>query len=167
MGLRMNRRRGATLAALLVASWFLMQAVHELGHVLAAWATGGSVQRVVLSPLEISRTDVLPNPHPLAVAWAGPLVGVALPLATLPLFRRQARARLVATFFAGFCLIANGAYIGLGSIAGVGDAGDILRHGSPRWLLVAFGVAAFAAGLGLWHSLGPLTNLWNHAPASK
>ena len=68
MGLRMNRPRGATLAALLVASWFLMQAVHELGHVLAAWLTGGAVQRVVLSPLEISRTDVMPNPRPLVVA---------------------------------------------------------------------------------------------------
>ena len=65
---------------MLVASWIGMQAVHELGHVLAASATGGTVQRVVLHPLTISRTDVSPNPSPLAVAWAGPLVGVILPL---------------------------------------------------------------------------------------
>jgi hypothetical protein len=50
-------------------------------------------------------------------------------------------------------LIANGAYIGAGSLHGVGDAGDMLRHGSPRWLLVLFGVACVIAGLWIWHRL--------------
>ena len=55
-----------------------MEAVHELGHVLAAWATGGLVTDVVLHPLTISRTDVRPNPRPLAVAWGGAVVARAI-----------------------------------------------------------------------------------------
>jgi len=61
-------------------SWLAMQAVHELGHVAAARLTGGTVTQVVLHPCTISRTDVSPNPRPLVVVWAGPLVGATLPL---------------------------------------------------------------------------------------
>jgi hypothetical protein len=142
-----------------------MQAVHELGHVLAAWLTGGTVQRVVLHPLEISRTDVAPNPHPLLVAWAGPLVGVGLPLIATVLSRAAFPpwSRHV-NFFAGFCLIANGAYIGVGSIEGIGDAGDLLRHGSPRWLLAMFGIMCVAGGLWIWHCLTKRQNSSPLAP---
>ena len=58
-------------------------------------------------------------------------------------------------FFAGFGLIANGAYIGVGSFGKIGDAGDILRHGSPIWSLWLFGAACFPLGLYLWNGLGP------------
>ncbi len=63
-----------------LGSWLGMQAVHELGHLLAAWLTGGRIAKVVLFPLSISRTDLAHNPHPLVVVWSGPLLGVALPL---------------------------------------------------------------------------------------
>ena len=63
--------------------WLAMMDVHELGHVVGAVATGGRVEKVVLDPLTISRTDVLPNPNPLLVVWAGPIVGVLLPLGLL------------------------------------------------------------------------------------
>jgi hypothetical protein len=58
-------------------------------------------------------------------------------------------------FFAGFCLLANGLYLGVGSFNAIGDAGDILRHGSPQWTLWLFGLATAPAGLMLWNSLGP------------
>jgi hypothetical protein len=149
---RVARAIGA--AAVLCAAWLGMQAVHELGHVLAAWLTGGKVERVVLHPLAISRTDVSPNPRPLVVAWAGPFVGVILPLVVAGLCRwASRRVRRLAQFFAGFCLIANGVYIGAGSFAGIGDAGDMLRHGSPHWTLLVFGVVCTAGGLWTWHGL--------------
>src|SRR5207248_1331353 len=68
------------VASTLLASWLAMQAVHECGHVLGACLTGGRVERVVLWPLTISRTDLASNPRPLIVVWAGPLFGVAVPL---------------------------------------------------------------------------------------
>jgi hypothetical protein len=136
--------------------WLAMMAAHELGHVVGAVATGGKVERVVLHPLAISRTDVSPNPNPLFVVWAGPIVGILLPLAVLIVFKvgKLPWAYLV-QFFAGFCLIANGAYIGGGSFGKVGDAGDMLRHGSPIWCLWLFGMATFPFGLYLWNGLGP------------
>jgi len=57
-------------------------------------------------------------------------------------------------FYAGFCSVANGAYIGVGSFGKIGDAGDMLRHGSPAWLLWLFGVAGLSVGLYLWNGLG-------------
>jgi hypothetical protein len=136
--------------------WLAMTAVHELGHVAAAVATGGTVERVVLHPLTISRTDVSPNPNPMLVVWAGPMVGVLLPLAVLVVFKaRRVPLAYLVQFLAGFCLVANGAYIGVGSFGRIGDAGDMLRHGSPLASLWLFGAVAFPLGLYLWTGLGP------------
>src|SRR4051812_22285154 len=144
------------IASILGLSWLGMQIVHELGHVLAAWAGGEAVHRVVLHPLVISRTDTSHERHPLLVIWGGPVLGVLLPLAALGLTRSfLPRWSYLVRFFAGFCLVANGVYLGVGSIEGVGDAGDLLRYGAPRWALIAFGLACVPSGLFLWHGLGP------------
>src|SRR4051812_4209386 len=73
------------IASILGLSWLGMQVVHELGHVLAPWAGGEAVYRVVLHPLVISRTDTSHDRHPLLVVWGGPVVGVLLPLGALGL----------------------------------------------------------------------------------
>ena len=139
-------------------SWLAMQAVHELGHVLGAWMTGGTVTAVVLHPAVFSRTDVSPNPRPLVVAWMGPIVGVVVPLLMYvllrPLRKRSMTWVFLARWFAGFCLLANGLYLGAGSFEGVGDAGDLLLHGSPQWLLIVFGLLTVPAGLAMWHGQG-------------
>ena len=118
----------------LLASWLGMQVIHEIGHVFGAWLTGGRVARVVLHPLTISRTAIADNPDPLFVAWSGPLFGVAAPLLlwAFATVTRFAFAFLL-RFFAGFCLLANGLYIGFGSWDRVGDCGEMLRHGSELW----------------------------------
>lgn len=134
-----------------------MMAVHELGHVVGAMTTGGSVERVVLYPLDISRTDVSPNPHPMVVVWAGPVIGCLVPLGLLAMTGRQNIVwRKVIQFFAGYCLIANGAYISIGAIDRVGDCGEMLRTGTHLWILFAFGVVTMPLGFYLWHRLGSL-----------
>lgn len=134
----------------------MMMAVHELGHVVAAWVTGGTVTEVVLHPLAISRTEVRPNPHPLVVAWAGPWTGVLLPTAGWGIWHLLALpGQYLLRWFVGFCLIANGAYLGLGSVWAIGDAGEILRHGTPQWILWVFGLLTVATGLRMWHGTGP------------
>ena len=129
--------------------------VHECGHVLGAWFTGGTVKQVVLHPLTLSRTDLAQNPHPLIVVWAGPMFGVLAPLA---LWGIAAALRLAGTFvlrfFAGFCLIANGAYIAVGSLERIGDCGEMLRHGSQMWHLWLFGAIVTPLGFWLWHRQG-------------
>ena len=148
------------IIATLALSWLAMQAVHELGHVAGAVLSGGRVERVVLHPLEISRTDLSENPRPLLVAWLGPLVGIALPAIAAAVARwRKLRWAFLLQFFAGFSLVANGAYLGVGSWWAIGDAGDLLRCGTPIWLLWLFGLLAVAAGLWAWHGLGPAFRL--------
>jgi Peptidase M50B-like len=148
----------------LTFSWLAMQAVHEFGHVLNAWLSGGRVARVVLYPVEISRTDVSPNPHPQFVAWGGPVWGSVLPLSVVAMARytKGRRAWLIA-FFAGFCLIANGAYLLGGSLFPVGDAEVLIREGAPRIALAGFGIGALALGLYFWNGLGCHFGLGPHA----
>jgi hypothetical protein len=157
---RVLRNVGVPLA--LYACWLGMMAVHEAGHVLHAWAGGGSVARVYLPPAGFSRTVLSANPRPLFVAWGGPAWGCVIPLILMLLTRLAARfmarppkrARLAAMFFAGFCLVANGAYVGTGWTLRAGDGADMLRHGTPPWVMCGFGFVAVSAGLFLWHRIG-------------
>jgi len=131
-----------------------MLILHEWGHMLAAIVTGGRVTGWSLKPWSISRTDVAPNPQPLAVAWGGAALGVAAP-STLALLANAVRSRLapLACLFAGFCLLANGAYLAFGTFDNVGDVRDLLRHGAATWMLWLFGLVAMSAGLWFWHRL--------------
>lgn len=139
-----------------IGSWYTMMAAHEFGHVLGAWITGGRVERVVLEFFAFSRTDVSANPHLLIVVWAGPIVGVLVPLLAWAINRVIRRSSdLIARFWAGFCLLANGLYIGAGAFGDIGDAGDMLAAGSPMWALLAFGLVAAGSGLALWNGIGP------------
>lgn len=143
------------IVSTVVGSWLGMQAVHESGHVVGAWLTGGQIAKVVLHPLTISRTDLSHNPSPLVVVWAGPMVGVIVPVILwLVVAACQFAGAFLPRFFAGFCLIANGAYIGAGSFGPVGDCQEMLRHGSPIWLLWLFGMFTLPAGLLLWNRQG-------------
>ena len=150
----MNRTcQFSLIVSTLLGSWLGMQAVHELGHVAGAWLTGGRVERVVLHPLTISRTDLSLNPRPLVVVWAGPIIGVTLPVLLWGIVCRFPVA-FVVRFFAGFCLLANGLYVGVGSFDGVGDCGEMLRHGSECWHLWLFGAGTAPIGIWCWHGQG-------------
>jgi hypothetical protein len=124
------------IVSILGFSWLAMQVVHELGHVLGAMASGGAVTEVILYPTSFSRTEVYPNPSPLLVVWAGPVVGCLLPILAFLVARVVGCPGVyLFRFFAGFCLVANGLYVGIGALEGFADAGDMLLHGSPRWHL--------------------------------
>ena len=142
-------------ACFLVTCWLLMMCIHELGHVVGAVCTGGTVRHVELSPLAISRTDVEPNLHPGFVVWLGPVMGCLLPVVPVAFFRfRRSMGSILVRFFAGFSCIANGAYISVGTIDRVGDCGEMLRTGSHPAVMYTFGVAAILGGFALWHRLG-------------
>jgi hypothetical protein len=144
------------IASTLFGSWLGMQAIHESGHALGAYLSGGRVARLVLYPLTISRTELEHNPRPLFVAWAGPGFGVLLPLALWGVTNGlRLPGTFVLRFFAGFCLMANGAYIACGSFDEIGDCGEMLRHGAAPWQLWLFGAVTVPTGLWLWHGQGP------------
>ena len=143
------------IATFLAFSWLAMQAVHELGHSVGAWLTRAEVIKVALHPCIISRTDIGHNPHPSVVVWAGPIIGSVLPLLAF-LVAKVGRfpGVYLFRFFAGFCLIANGVYIAFGPADGAADTGVMIQHGSPRWVMVLFGMFTAPFGLYLWHRQG-------------
>jgi hypothetical protein len=142
------------IATFLPLCWLVMMAVHEFGHMLGAWLTGGSVAKVVLYPLVFSRTDLTQNPHPFIVCAAGPLLGSLIPLMVLGIASlSRLREVYLLRFFAAFCMLINGAYIGLGSFEGVGDAGDLLTHGAANWQLWLFGAIACSAAFYFFNGL--------------
>lgn len=154
----MNRSKQLLLIVTFVCfSWLGMQVVHEAGHVLMAKLTGGEVVQVALHPLIVSHTDLGENPHPLAVVWGGPMFGSLFPLVAFALaVAFHCPGVYLFRFFAGFCLVANGIYIGIGHFLAKGaDPWVMTDNRSPLWLLVLFGAVAFPAGLFLWHRQGP------------
>jgi hypothetical protein len=155
-GLGHHAFRAAGGIVAVYAAWLAFMAVHESGHVLHAWVSGGSVERVMVPLIGFSRTDLRVNPRPLFVVWGGPIWGCLIPAALVPLGRWIPRLRTPLLAFAGFCLIANGVYIALGAPMQAGDAGDMLRYGSPRWLLWAFGGVTVPLGFYAWHRLGSI-----------
>ena len=144
------------IASILCLSWLGMMIVHEFGHVVMAWAGGEMVSKVILHPLVISRTDTSQEKHPLLVIWGGAVLGSLVPVSVWVLVKAfRLRFVYLFQFFAGFCLIANGCYLGVGSFFAVGDAGDLARYDCPRWLMLLFGLICVPTGLSLWNGLGP------------
>ncbi len=136
-------------------SWLLMQALHELGHILGALCTGGRIVELNLHPLSISHTIVHPNPAPLIVIWAGPIVGVLLPILLWGLCKKLSPKRShLFRFLVGFCLIANGLYLGSAVFEAVGDARDLLQRQVPLWGLALFGAVTIPGGFLFWNGLG-------------
>ncbi len=141
--------------------WQLMLTVHELGHCLAAILSGGSVTKIVLDPLSISRVDVSPNPHPLFVVWAGPIIGSIVPLVCWKLVpERKKFLKSCFSFFAGFCCVANGAYLTFGPFFYIGDCGTMLILGSNRTIIVSYGLGILLLGFAIWHRLGSVKDLF-------
>lgn len=149
-------RQVLLVVSLLWLSWLAMMLAHETGHVIGAVGSGGTVRRVVWHPAVISRTDVQPNPHPLIEVWAGPVIGCIVPLVLAGLASAmRLRIGYLIWVVAGFCLIANGAYIGVGTIDPVGDGQELIAHGAPRWSLGMFGVVAVLLGFFIWDRVSP------------
>ena len=154
--------RWLLIGTFLPLCWFWMMITHETGHFLVAKLTGGTVTKVVLHPLAISRTEVRPNPHPFLVVWGGPLLGVILPLTAWGISHVcHWKSSYLFRFFAGFCCVANGAYVGIGSLEKIGDAGVMLNHDSSIWPLWLFGLCTMPLGFLLWHKLGVHFGLGN------
>lgn len=136
-------------------SWLGFMIVHEFGHVVAGWATGADVSRVVLHPLQISWTSFTTNPNPLLVAWGGPALGCVFPLILLVGVNvARLSGRYLIRFFAGFCLVANGLYLLVDAFERGGDGGTLLKNGASQWQLILFGLIITPVGFRLWDGLG-------------
>ncbi|MEM7755820.1 MAG: M50 family metallopeptidase [Planctomycetota bacterium] len=134
--------------SLIACSWPVINWTHEVGHVLSAELTGGEVSRVVPDPRTFARTEYAANPTPLAVVWSGPVTGtIAGVLLALALLARRGRVLgCTVALLGATCLLANGAYIGLGAINPIADTEVMSRLGVPRWGMAVFGIPVAVAG---------------------
>ena len=137
------------LTVLAVGLWcgLAMMLVHELGHVLAAWATGGVVTSVELRSGRLSHTLVRPNPHPSLVLWGGFVFGWLAPQLVAAVWRDDRGAVGPALrAWAAFCLLAGGAYLALGATERLTDTGQLVAAGWPLPALIVIGAGVAAAG---------------------
>ena len=146
-----------------VFSWYGMMVIHESGHCLGAWITGAKIESVEIPLAGFSRTD-FSGGNTLAVTAAGPLLGAILPMTLLLILRAvKNRIKNAIMFFVGFCLLANGVYLGLGAFLRAGDCRQLIQQGVPIWQLIVFGLVSSGAGLFVWHRMGPPKNWFVHA----
>ena len=140
-------RLAFTLGAVVVAYNGAML-LHEFGHVIHLWVSGGTVARVYVSPIDVSYVHKGANPHPQWVAWGGPVWGAVFPALLLGL-AWVSRTRLVSltVVLATFALVFNGAYLTVGAFQPGGDTAQLLEHGAPVWSLVAVGAPMLLAGV--------------------
>ena len=79
------------LVALLVPSWFVMTFTHETGHIVGGWLGGAKLTDCDLVPWRMPYSFHSPDPCPLLTLWAGPLLGVIVPMSLATLIRRRWR----------------------------------------------------------------------------
>ena len=148
-------RFGNALGAIstVVAWWWLMMAIHEIGHVLGSLVSRATIESVTLWPWTISQTMRSGSHAPLIDTWAGPLLGMVLPALIWLICCRQQRITGWIGGWVGFCLVANGVYLSAGWIESAGDAADLVHLGMPVWSLIAVGGTSVSLGLWCWHVL--------------
>lgn len=128
---------------LLAAAWSVMAVTHELGHVIAGWLGGGTLQSVDLCPWHLPYSLFDPDPHPLMTLWSGPLFGVFLPLAIAGLIRHR-----WTWLIAHFCMLANGLYLGVALFEPYPflDTTKLLEHGASPASVALFGLMTTGYG---------------------
>jgi len=137
-------------------------AIHELGHALAMWATGGSVTHVVLQPFSWSKIFYgAPSAFPLLVEWAGAVFASVCGLLLLWVIRPWRGVWTVPLAMTGLCtLVVNGIYLTVdGLLLAGGDATHIILHGTPRFFVVLAGVCLIVLGLVVGYLLLPRIGL--------
>ena len=135
----------------LLLSWYPFMCTHEFGHIISAKLNGGQVEEVILVPWRFSQTVISGSTDSLMDVWAGPFIGVLVPCLLCLTLKIIRKSNFYTTTFCGFCLLANGLYLGVGWIDKVGDCKDILANGGNVTSMIIFGLCACASGLLFWH----------------
>lgn len=136
-------RRILLFTVLLIASWVMMTLTHELGHIIGGWLGGATLTDHDLAPWHLPYSTHSPDPIPLLTLWAGPMLGVLVPV----VFALAVRRKWV-WFIADFCVLANGAYLALAWASGdrLLDTPRLLEAGTPPFTIALY--CSVAIGLG-------------------
>lgn len=141
-------KRGLMLGGAFAIGYPLAMLLHEVGHAIAFWCTGGSVMRISVHPFSWSYTYGASSLHPQLVTWAGALFGIVCGLSLLFSVRLSKSPWLTPVVVTALCaLLVNGLYLGVDAVMrGGGDGTSLARMGTPVWLLMFFGGTLILAG---------------------
>ncbi|MEL7264973.1 MAG: hypothetical protein AAFP69_09250 [Planctomycetota bacterium] len=120
-----------------------MTFTHELGHIIGGACCGATLTDFDLAPWRLPYSLHSPDPHPLVTLWAGPLLGVVVPVLAAVMIRRH-----WAWFIADFCLIANGGYLALAWLSGDRflDTPRLLAAGAHPATITVYCVSTISLG---------------------
>ncbi|MBL8814362.1 MAG: hypothetical protein JNM43_29610 [Planctomycetaceae bacterium] len=142
--MRMQSVRQWAIALLIVGlAWSIMVMTHEAGHLVGGWCGGAVVKDYDLRPWRLPYSMFEPDPHPLLTLWAGPLLGVTVPIVLALMIQKR-----IVAMVASFCLVANGLYLAVGLLTDDRwiDSQRLLEHGSSTWLILIFSQACLVPG---------------------
>ena len=142
-GGRLIAKRILILAAMICTSWCIMTLTHEVGHILGGWCCGATLTDYDLLPWHLPYSFFNPDPHPLVTLWAGPILGVFVPLLIAVAIRRD-----WSWFVAYFCVLANGTYIAVGWFSNDAqlDTTKLLQNGAHPISLLLYCITTIVAG---------------------
>lgn len=120
-----------------------MTFTHESGHLIGGMICGATLTDFDLAPWRMPYSLHSPDPHPLITLWAGPILGVAIPLAIAGVSQRR-----WVWFIGDFCLIANGSYLALAWLSGDRflDTPRLLDAGTHPAIIVVYCVLTIGIG---------------------
>lgn len=124
--------------------------LHELGHAIAMWVTGGSVTRIVITPFSWSYTYYGSAPkYPQFADWSGLIIGSILSLLIVFMIRKQRSPYVVPFLFAGFAPLLNGGgyFLVDALVLKRGDAASLIASGVPMSSVAGAGLLFLAVGL--------------------
>ena len=136
-------KRISIVVFLMVASWCAMAISHECGHIAGGLASGATLTDFDLAPWRMPYSLHSPDPYPLVTLWAGPVLGVLIPVVFAAIVRQR-----WSWFVADFCLLSNGVYLTLAWISGDPflDTPRLLAAGASPVMIVMY--CALAVGFG-------------------
>lgn len=135
---------GALFAAVNIASF-----LHEAGHILGAWCTGGDVSGIVIHPFSWSYAHAFSINHEGVVIWAGSVLGslFGIPI-TLSVLKWRRPGLLIPLLVGVVACIDNGAYLLLGSVFKLGGDGTVLSaEYAPAAAVAAAGLLMVCTGM--------------------
>ncbi len=142
-----------------VFSYNLSNLIHESGHALNAVLTGGSLNKITMSPLSWCYASTSGG-NKIFVTWGGFLWQTIVPTALLILlWRFKSRLSLFALFLVLVSFAVSGIYMITGALAGIGDGGNLVRYGIPPFILLTVGSILLLCCLPLSLLMGVLLGL--------
>jgi len=141
-------KAGFLLLAALFAATNIAKFLHEIGHALGAWSTGGIVRGLVIHPFSWSYALAV-SPRDDVTIWAGSILGCLFGiLITFSVFKWRSGRLLIPLLVGPVTCLCNGSYLVLGSVFHLpGDGSVLAARYAPAGVVAAVGLLMLCAGM--------------------